>query len=431
MSIRYKPLADPTATPISSMALPLDRPIAVYYRQSTDAQVGNISTLMQTVDMRDVLIRYGWSPDNVILIDVDKGISGTTAIHERAGMRELYGLIVGNRIGAIACQDEDRLFRDVSQIQVNIFIKACKEHNVIVMTPTMIYDFAHPQTGNFHARQFRFKAEMAAEYITAYIKGKLNAARTRLQMSGRWAGGFIPPGYMVDDRKAVSGVPNPNFRLFVPFEPYAQVVRAYYDLFLETGSLWLTCKKIAQSGPWYPQERPPEGFRFIYNLKAYRRRLTWTTQGLQVMLTNAIHIGHWTVSDTITRWNNHDPIVDSETFYKAFNLLSQTTLSGEPNTSHRDRKHVTQHANLDKRPEPPLLSGMLFADRNGKDTKVGTLWVGNDSDWIYTLRSDIQVPIWRRLASHVDAVVVDAMIKWKHPKIRSNIDETTVVPRSS
>jgi DNA invertase Pin-like site-specific DNA recombinase len=128
----------------TSTALPTNRPIAVYYRQSTDGQIGNISTTMQTVDMVSYLESQGWNEENIVLIDMDGGVSGTTRIDERDGMRYLFDLITEKQIGAVACQDEDRLFRDITQIQVNIFIQACRENDVIVITPTMVYQFGNP-----------------------------------------------------------------------------------------------------------------------------------------------------------------------------------------------------------------------------------------------------------------------------------------------
>lgn len=110
-----------TNLPVSyDTSLPTDLPIAIYYRQSTDAQIGNISTTLQTVDMVKFLKQQGWSDNLIIMIDMDGGVSGTTKIDERPGMRWLFSLIIENKIGAVACQDEDRLFRDVTQIQVNV-----------------------------------------------------------------------------------------------------------------------------------------------------------------------------------------------------------------------------------------------------------------------------------------------------------------------
>src|SRR5689334_6069085 len=110
MSKRYKHHSDTPLVPIGETKLPFDRPIAVYYRQSTDAQIGNISTTIQTVDMVEYLFRLGWPKDRIIMIDMDGGVSGSTRIDERQGMRTLFELITTEQIGAVACQDEDRLF---------------------------------------------------------------------------------------------------------------------------------------------------------------------------------------------------------------------------------------------------------------------------------------------------------------------------------
>ena len=181
--------------------LPTSRPIAVYYRQSTEGQIGNISTTIQTVDMVDYLEKRGWASDSILMIDMDGGISGAKKIDERPGMSHLFDLITERQIGAVACQDEDRLFRDVTQIQVNIFIEACRANDVIVLTPSMVYQFANPTLYAFHARQFRFKCEMAAEYLNTVIRGKLASAKRRMFQNGQWAGATVSVGYIIDDRR--------------------------------------------------------------------------------------------------------------------------------------------------------------------------------------------------------------------------------------
>lgn len=47
-----------------------------------------------------------------------------------------------------------------------MFIETCKKHRILVLTPNIVYDFAHPLLGQFHIKQFRYKCEMAADYIT-------------------------------------------------------------------------------------------------------------------------------------------------------------------------------------------------------------------------------------------------------------------------
>jgi hypothetical protein len=48
--------------------LPTTRPVANYYRQSTDEQVGNISTTIQMVNMPAYLERLGWRKDDIVML---------------------------------------------------------------------------------------------------------------------------------------------------------------------------------------------------------------------------------------------------------------------------------------------------------------------------------------------------------------------------
>jgi len=83
----------PDSDPYRAQPLPLDRMIAVYYRQSSEGQIGNVSTTLQTVDMVAHLERLGWLEERIKMIDMDAGVSGTKKMHERKGMSELWRLI--------------------------------------------------------------------------------------------------------------------------------------------------------------------------------------------------------------------------------------------------------------------------------------------------------------------------------------------------
>src|SRR5690606_2027013 len=132
--VRYQQPVKDEVDPYKAAPLPVDRPAAVYYRQSTEAQIGNISTTLQTVDLIEHLLKLGWIRENIYMIDMDAGISGSKTIEERPGMSMLYDLIENNTIGLVAAQDVDRFFRDLTMIQTNIFLDACKRKNVQVMT---------------------------------------------------------------------------------------------------------------------------------------------------------------------------------------------------------------------------------------------------------------------------------------------------------
>ncbi|MBK8033787.1 MAG: recombinase family protein [Chloroflexi bacterium] len=402
--------------------LPIDDQVAVYYRQSTDAQVGNISTDIQTIDMALYLQQQGWKQDDIVLIDMDEGVSGTKRIDERPGMRTLFDLIVERRIRAVACQDEDRLFRDVTQIQVNIFIQACKEARVLVITPSMVYDFAHEQLGVFHARQFRFKCEMAAEYINTVIIGKLHRAKQRLMREGRWAGANLPPGFMVDTRKTLpDGSPNPHWYKYVPFEPFAEVIRTYFRIFIEGGgSIATALRRIRKERIYYPDPTtclPPEGFATNYRMRKRGDGYYPGRSGLWLILTNPAYIGHWCFQDEVIRRNNHPPIISQEQFMQAFNYLSKYDLDGSPNaTYHPVNQNARPTLDSERPVERPLFSGLIYGYSNNRWKQVGTQYVLKRQCYMYLLvEHDLVecIPLWERTADWVD----EALVRHFHEKL--------------
>lgn len=186
--VRYQRPVKDEVDPYKAAPLPVDRPTAVYYRQLTEAQIGNISTTLQTVDPIEHLLKLGWIRENIYMIDMDAGISGSKTIEERPSMSKLYDLIEKNRIGVVAAQDVDRFFRDLTMIQTNIFLDACKRKNVQVMTPHMVYDFNHPTMGAYYMKLFRDDAQRAADFLEYHIKGRLRKSREYLVDQGKWAG---------------------------------------------------------------------------------------------------------------------------------------------------------------------------------------------------------------------------------------------------
>lgn len=432
MSIKtYSKQVDKELNFNSVTELPTNKPIAIYYRQSTDAQVGNVSTSIQTVDMVKHLKNCGWEDENIIMIDMDAGVSGTTKIDERQGMKILFDMITSGEIGVVACQDEDRLFRDVTQIQVNIFIDACKNAGVLVLTPSVVYDFAHPQMGTIYIRQFRTKSEMSAEYITSYVKGRLHKAKRRVMMQGQWAGGSVPLGFMVDERKKLaSGIANPNYRRYTIYEPFAEIIREYFRLFVaRNGNLKGTARYIIKKGSYFPDvanTKAPEGFRFVggYTMKDYGNGFCPASGGLAGILTNVAYLGHWTVNGIIRIWDNHDPIVPTELFMQAFNYLSPTTFTGEPNPHHRNfRENARPSLEEDRPVEKPLLSGMIFTQHEDRLLKGRTSYVGKEEHYAYNAWTPhpIEQVLWWKKAVYVDAPVVELLKE----KVKITFDDET------
>ena len=91
---KYKPQPRSESSPTHLGTLPVGRPIAVYYRQSSMKQVGNISTDMQQIDLPNYIVSLGWQQGDIILIDEDEGVSGAKSIDEREGMSRLFDQIL-------------------------------------------------------------------------------------------------------------------------------------------------------------------------------------------------------------------------------------------------------------------------------------------------------------------------------------------------
>ncbi len=415
MPNRLKRQPTEKANPYQSQPLPIGRPVAVYYRQSTDAQIGNISTTLQTVDMVEHLIQYGWLREQILMIDMDAGISGSKKIKERPGMSMLYDLIESAEIGLVAAQDVDRFFRDVTQIETNIFIDACRRNNVMVMTPRLIYDFAHPTQGKFFMQQFREESQRAADFLDYHIRGRLLKSRDYLTERGLWAGRMTVPGFMVDMReKLPNGERNPNYRKYVRFEPHADVVVEIFKQFQKFNGnhlgLW---KYMEQHGPYFPEVTPemiPEGFKLTLRLN-YRSVLTGglmpTLMALKQMLLQVAYIGHWVHQGAIVQWDNHEAIVPHDLFMFAYNRLSPTDFFGDPNPEHIPQRVFNRHK--ESRPvPPPTYSGLVFTDDlpERPNARIATSWANYSSSYAYVLQDYPH----RSLVWSIKAYILDGIV---------------------
>ncbi len=110
MAKRYNRRPEPKTESYGTSPLPVERPAAIYYRQSTDAQIGNINTTLQTVDMFEHLVRQGWSPDTILMIDMDAGVSGSKKISERPG----FGVLVQRKL----LEDEGVVFDERDRVDM-------------------------------------------------------------------------------------------------------------------------------------------------------------------------------------------------------------------------------------------------------------------------------------------------------------------------
>jgi DNA invertase Pin-like site-specific DNA recombinase len=407
--------------PYKAQPLPLGRPAAVYYRQSSEGQIGNVMTTLQTIDMIEHLLDRGWVRENVHMIDADAAVSGTKKIRERKGMSQLYDLIRAGQIGLVAAQDVDRFFRDVTMSETNMFIEACRERNVQVMTPRMVYDFAHPVMGSAHVKMFREEAQRAADYLEYQIRGRLVKARHSRSAGGMWSGRKILPGYMVDCRAKVDGQRNPDFRKYKRFDAYADVVLRYFNLFRENnGNLYETWHQIDREGPYFPDVPDgtiPASFKATDHLSRrspFTGGLTPSHTGLAFMLVNVAYIGHWVHMGAVVQWNNHEAIIPLDLFMYAFNRLSPTDFHGDPNPNYIPYRPWIRHNKADRTAAPPAYAGLVYTDDlpDYPHKRLATIWSSVADKYEYLLNEyPYRSTVWKLRAFILDGMVDEMLLE--------------------
>ncbi len=133
--------------------------VAIYARVATPAKIATQPT--QTNDLLPLALQLGWGNEQIILFDQDNGLPGDTNSERRKGFSTLTNAVVEDVIKAVLVNDESRLFRDTDTDQVNSFIRLCSEHDVVVITPQLVYDFRNP----YLVKLFRFKCKTAYQVL--------------------------------------------------------------------------------------------------------------------------------------------------------------------------------------------------------------------------------------------------------------------------
>ncbi len=195
---RYQP---PKAATPEQEQLPLDTICTVLTRQSTSRQKERnlFSAEANPQDLIAEAQRHGFPPERIQVFDWDMGISAyDTTIEDRPALHYwLTELLPSGKSRVVLVSQEDRLFRDRTEIQVNRFIEQVAQHGGWVICGiglARVYNFRR----ELDKENFRALCKFARQYIELTIKGRLQPALQRAAMMGRYAGGPVPWGYVVD-----------------------------------------------------------------------------------------------------------------------------------------------------------------------------------------------------------------------------------------
>ncbi len=216
-----------------------------------------------------------------------------------------------------------------------------------------------------------------------------------------------------------------DWRRFVEFEPYAEVVREYFRMFVASGgNLRATNIHIVENGPYYPDPevcKPPEGYKVVCRIRKVGKGYCPGRMGLRGILTQAAYVGHWAVNRVIVRWDNHPVIVPKDLFMQAFNYLSPVTLRGQKNAEFRSRQeHRRPSLEIRRTVENPLLSGMLVTGIDGKMRNVGTRWIKLAKAYSYAINAPYpsELMVWSKRATYLDKAVTELVLS----KLRDTFD---------
>jgi len=372
-----------------------ERMAFIYQRLSTTEQRERNPYSIKAQDALVDLARQDGYPDELIWIERrDLGISGTKGPDEREGLAYLIRLIQADEVESIYVVDLSRLFRDQTLIEPLEFGELCKDHQVIIVASSMRLNLR----SRIHMRIYRMEAERAADELHV-MKLRLLGARELKAQQGRYAGGSIPPGYVLDTRKQIDGEPNPNYEKYRPFEPHAEIVRVLFHLAYlgnTPAQIFHHCHRQGIVWPRFPPE-----LRTGPNLKGFSRLEsnpdgTWpiTVGKIRSILQNPAYIGWWVWGGQVVSKSNHPPIVSEEIFWAV-----QEHFKSRPHRQKGDR-------------QPLPLAGLLYCGKHNPPRRM-IYSNGSESGWesYYRCGSEFDGGHCCKITAHIlDDPICEAII---------------------
>jgi DNA invertase Pin-like site-specific DNA recombinase len=214
----------------------LKRHAYLYIRQSSLRQVlEHTESTQRQYALKQRAIALGWTPDQIVVVDSDQGLSGASAI-DRAGFQTLVTEVGMGRAGIVMGLEVSRLARNSTDWHRLLEISALTD--TLILDEDGIYDPAH-----FNDRLLLgLKGTMSEAELhvlrARLIGGMLNKARRgELQMR-------IPIGFVYDATGRV---------VLDPDQQVQQTIRVFFDTFRRTGSATATVKRFRAEGLSFPR----------------------------------------------------------------------------------------------------------------------------------------------------------------------------------
>ena len=312
--VRSKKDAGPPSVRLNCLRLAF-----VYQRLSTTEQKKNSRySLERQDDLERLAHEDGYAEDLVYVERRDLGISGTKGQEEREGLAYLIELIEQDKVESIYLIEISRISRDQTLITGLQFGELCREHGVIIVTPTMRLNLRD----EMHMRMYRYEIDRAAEELKS-IRFRMQGAKEMKARHGYHVGNSIPPGFVIDtDEKLPNGGLNPNYQKYKIYEPHAEIARTLFRKMARPGAylrgVALECQR---EGIIFPR-LPDELLAVKSNAASFARTppnpdgsYPITVGRLESIVSNPAYIGWFIWSGQVISRNNHPAIIDEDTFW--------------------------------------------------------------------------------------------------------------------
>lgn len=207
----------------------------LYIRQSSMKQViENQESTQRQYALKSRALALGWSSDQIIVIDSDLGLSGTS-MQDRKGFQHLVAEVGLGRVGLVMGLEVSRLARN--NIDWHRLLEICALTNTLILDEDGVYD-----PGHFNDRLLLglkgAMSEAEIHFLRARLQGGIlnKARRGELKMR-------LPVGYVYDDSNKI---------VIDTDRQIKEAVKHLFSTFKRTGSAYAVVKHFRENNLEFP-----------------------------------------------------------------------------------------------------------------------------------------------------------------------------------
>ena len=217
-------------------AMQLKRKAIVYLRQSTMKQVyENTESTLRQYALKEKLVKLGWQPEDIVIIDCDLGQSGSGGTG-REGFKKLVADVSNDEVGAIACLESSRLARNSQEW--GRLMEICSITQTVLIDGDGIYNLS-----DFNDRMLLGLKGTMSEAELHFLRSRMRGGALNKAQRGEYRVP-LPIGYLYD--KAGGVVKDPDMEV-------QSAVNRFFETFRMCGSATQMVKNYTKNGYKIPR----------------------------------------------------------------------------------------------------------------------------------------------------------------------------------